>query len=86
MWSSSTEQKRDDVAGAGRQAAEAAKETIKKPVDKAGEFFEEHQEVQEGGGGVFNAIGETIVEIGQTTKDRSNRNLFNIKTRNPSLS
>lgn len=51
---------------AERQTAEAAKETISKPV-------EGHQggatEAQGGGGGVLHAIGETVVEIGQTTKD-----------------
>lgn len=82
MWST-TEQKHDDIAGAGRQTVEAAKETVKRPFEKAGEFVEEQEEygrqgqqgsggtteVQQGGGGVFNAIGETIVEIGKTTKD-----------------
>lgn len=71
MWTSSTERKHDDIAGAGRQAVDAAKETVKRPVEKAGEFLEEQgqQEVRQGGSGVLNAIGETIVEIGQTTKD-----------------
>ncbi|KAL3848784.1 hypothetical protein ACJIZ3_010666 [Penstemon smallii] len=61
--------------GETRPSADITKEQMQmqKPSEKIQESFqggtEYEQQGQESGGGVFQAIGETIVEIGQTTKD-----------------